>query len=423
MGRARVQRHRAGRVDAPARGPGSRRHAAGARTQCPGRRGRERQAAQPRGHAAQRGQRRLGLRARAGAVPARVLHQLQRRGGRWRTERPARHRAGAPGRRPGRPRGPAQQAHRGGPVPGHRHPRGHRHRGVPGELRRAAGGRRIRGQRTCAAHAHSHHDGHQRLCARMGLVRAGRTGAWRDLPGDRASPGIGAPAHGRRRAAPACAGPPGARLQRHALRRHAGHARGLGRTHPARAADGRRNTQQPRPARGRAGRPGARARGRAPGLGPGQQKALSTTAEHVRPPGRADRPIAADAAARGRPARCRSAAPRHVPGHGAGASAHRGHGPDRHAHRAGGVVADHPAQPTRHLTCLSPSTASSSLPSPPAPCSTSKKRTASSSWATTRPTCACNWSGWTRPPRPAWPSRWCTSCSHSTTPTPSAWRS
>ena len=69
------------------------------------------------------------------------------------------------------------------------------------------------------------------------------------------------------------------------------------------------------------------------------------------PPGRADRPAAADAAARRRPAGCRGAAARHRRGHGAGAAAHRGDGRGGDADRAVGAAADHSAQ---HLCEVKP---------------------------------------------------------------------
>jgi general secretion pathway protein F len=58
----------------------------------------------------------------------------------------------------------------------------------------------------------------------------------------------------------------------------------------------------------------------------GAEKTLSRAGLDVRAPGRADRPVAADAAARGQPAGGRSAAPRHAPGHHPRAAAHRGDG-------------------------------------------------------------------------------------------------
>lgn len=86
------------------------------------------------------------------------------------------------------------------------------------------------------------------------------------------------------------------------------------------------------------------------GLGPGPKETLSGPAVDVCTPGRTDRTTARDAAARGPPALGRGPAPRHGPGYDPGAAAHRGHGPDRDAHRAGRAAADHPAQPVCKVT-------------------------------------------------------------------------
>ena len=68
-------------------------------------------------------------------------------------------------------------------------------------------------------------------------------------------------------------------------------------------------------------------------------------------------------------------------------------------------------------------TTSWSSPSPPAPSSTSRKRTCSSRRATTTPTWPASWTCWTCRPRAAWPCRWSRNCWPSMAParTNGAW--
>jgi hypothetical protein len=97
-------------------------------------------------------------------------------------------------------------------------------------------------------------------------------------------------------------------------------------------------------------------------------------------------------------------------GHHSGTTADRGHGPDRHVDRAGRAAADHPAQPVGALKWPLHWTASWSLRFRRARCSTLRKKTRSSSRATTAPTCSCNWNGLSSRPSRAWRSHWCASC-------------
>ena len=154
----------------------------------------ERARAPPGGRAARRSQRRLVVRQGAGPVSARVSRHLHRGDRRRRAKRQPRPGAGAAGRRPGGAAGAAGAAAGRRAVPRHRHRRRHRDRAVPGGLRGAAGGQRVRRQQARAALPHGGHAGDQRLRAQLGLAglaaAGGRHGfrrGWRCATKPRAS--------------------------------------------------------------------------------------------------------------------------------------------------------------------------------------------------------------------------------------------
>ena len=108
---------------------------------------------------------------------------------------------------------------------------------------------------------------------------------------------------------------------------------------------------KPGDARRRDGRAGAGARRRATRLRVGRQAAFSGAARHVRAARRTDRPAAADAGARGTPARHRGAAAGAADGDDPRALADRRDGRRGDVDRAGRAAADHPAE---HLGQVSP---------------------------------------------------------------------
>ena len=299
--RTRLQHDRPRGLDAPARRPGRLRPAARARADRARRRSRGRAPARARRAPAQRGQRRLAVRARAGQRAARVRRRLPRRRRRRRAERRARRGARAPRRRPRGAPGAARASLIGATL----YPaivsliaiviviflvtyvvpqvaigvREHQARAAAADDRRC-----WRSAPSCAAGAGCSllrrwrpASARSRLMLRNEAFRERFDAGWLDLPlVGRLARGYNAARFAGTLAMLAGAGVPILKALQAAAE----------------------TLSQPRHARRRDGRAGAGARRRAARLGAGRQEALSRHAGDVLAPRRADRPAAADARAR-----------------------------------------------------------------------------------------------------------------------------